>query len=290
MAFALSQTWNAAGLSSGGAETSAQQWRLFSGQERYFRRLGAIVFSILVHMLLLWLLLSRLAGGAVGVDGAAAHRGVLSFSLNGPASAASAPRSESREILPPQVQQGRVSEVDASMSASLPPQEWTVSRLPPAASPPSAAASGSALAGASAGPGNPGAGSGGGRKDVYDPYAGAAPLRREDPGSGTAGSLGTRVLGFFGFGERGETGLSLDRAALDAIRFNVERSLPGRKGTAEILVRVSPTGMVLEADARGGSAPPEVLLALRRALIGKRLFSGTAANAQTLTLPVLSLG
>jgi hypothetical protein len=55
------------------------------------------------------------------------------------------------------------------------------------------------------------------------------------------------------------------------------------------VVRVSPTGVVLETDARGGSAPAEARVALGRALIGKRLFQGSAVDAQLLTLPALSL-
>jgi len=45
-------------------------------------------------------------------------------------------------------------------------------------------------------------------------------------------------------------------------------SRDGRRGTVEIMVRVSPTGMVLETSIRGGSAPADAISALRRALIG----------------------
>ncbi len=292
MAFALAQTWNAAVPSPGGSGTFARADRAFGGQERYVRRAGAIIFSILVHILLLWALINKLSGGGAG-EGAGKGAGdsnLMSFALSDPASAESASDNEARQTPQPRVEQAPVSEVDATAPTDLPVPEWTVSRLPPTPSPHPAAASGSALAGASPGLGQPGAGPGRGGNSVYDPYAGAAPLRRDDPGASADSSLGARVLGFLGFGQADAAGLSLDEAALEAIRSNVERSLPGRRGTVEIMVRVSPTGMVLETSIRGGSAPADAISALRRALIGKRLFSGAAANVQSLPLPVLRLG
>lgn len=297
MAFALAQTWNVAAPSPGGAPTRGLLGLAPSAErERYFRRAVAISFSILVHLLLLWILINKLAGGAVGEgEGQGAGSGTtMSFALSDPASAAASARGEPEQVAKPRVEQAPVSDVDATAATDLPVPEWTVSRLPPAPSPKPAAASGSGVAGASTGAGASGAGAGRGGTENYDPYAGAAPLRRDPSGAGATStgdrSLGARVLGFFGLGQPATVGLTLDENALEAIRRNVERGLPGRSGTAEIVVRVSPTGMVLEASARGGSAPAEARGALGRALIGKRLFSGTAANAQTVTLPVLRLG
>jgi hypothetical protein len=98
------------------------------------------------------------------------------------------------------------------------------------------------------------------------------------------------MLGFFGFGPAEAGGLTLDEDALEAILRTASRSPRARAGTVELEVRVSPTGMVLAARVRGGSAPREAGEALRQALIGKRLFHGSASDAQILALPPLSLG
>jgi hypothetical protein len=295
MAFALAQTWNAAAPSPSGLAPLGLA--LSHRQETQLRRAGATAFSILVHILLIWVLLNKLSGGMAGEgEGAGAGNGALmSFALSDPASAA-ASASEPEQVPQPRVERAPVSDVDSTAPTDLPPPEWTVSRLPPAQSQRPAAASGSAFAGTSAGAGASGAGAGAGQggTQVYDPYAGAAPLRMNESGAGASStanmSLGARVLGFLGLDRPAAAGLTLDETALEAIRRAVERSLPGRRGTAEITVRVSPTGMVLEASARGGSAPAEARSALGRALIGKRLFSGAAVEAQTLTLPILRLG
>jgi hypothetical protein len=262
---------------------------LADGRDLYLRRSGATLFSILVHVLLLWLFISRLAGNAGDGDAIGAGNGRLnSFSLSDPASAAPSSSSEARQAPQPRPAAQTASDIDATAATELPP-EWTVSRLPAEARPRSQASSESAAADAPVGPGGAGAGAGQGGSDVYDPYAGAAPLRRERDAA-AAPSIGERVLGFFGFGPASAGGLTLDETALEAIRRAASRSLPAGGGTVELEVRVSPTGMVLMAQMRGGSAPREAGEALAKALIGKRLYRGSAADAQTLFLPPLSLG
>ncbi len=129
------------------------------------------------------------------------------------------------------------------------------------AAPSSAGAAGGASSGASGGGG-----------EAFDPYAGAAPVRRE-AGQASAGAL------------------ELDKAALEAIRKLVGRSLASGHGTAQAYVRVSPAGIVVDAAVTGGTASPQAKAALRRTLLGKRLFSagGSAADARMVSLPLLQL-
>lgn len=296
MSFVLHRTWDAIDPSragTGGASpVPALSGLLSDGRDRYAWKTGATMLSILVHILILWLFLTRLAGNPG--DGSGPGSAILhSFSLSDSSASAATPAREVLEVppLPPAAVQP--SEIDSSAETELEP-EWSVSRLPPRPAPPSTRSSpdpaaSASTAGSAPGTGTAGSGSGGG--EVYDPYAGAAPLRRERGGasSGTP-SLGDRMLSFFGFGSPSAGGLTLDEEALDAVRRSVAERLPGRRGTAELIVRVSPTGVVLEVSALSGTAPPEARDALGRALIGKRLFLGNAVDAQTLSLPTLRLG
>jgi hypothetical protein len=294
MAFVLHQTWDATSLYRGEPGTAPASPSMLAplladGRDRYAWKTGATLLSLLVHILILWLFLTRLAGNPGEGGGSGAGSSVLhSFSLSGTSASSSEAPAKAAQMAPPPPAPAQQSDVDTSAATEL-AVEWSVSRLPPRAAPPSepsssstASASAVSAAGASAGGGN-----GGG--EVYDPYAGAAPLRRE-AGQAGAPSLGERVLGFFGFGSQASGGLTLDEAALEGVRRAVANALPGRRGTAELTVRVSPTGVVLEVSAGRGSAPADARDALGRALIGKRLFLGSAVDAQTLTLPTLRLG
>jgi hypothetical protein len=116
------------------------------------------------------------------------------------------------------------------------------------------------------------------------------PARRRFDAQARGNWLGERVLGFFGFAPATAGGLVLDDKALEAVRLAVARSLPGRRGTAELVVRVSPTGVVLDVQSPGGSAPRDAREALGQALIGKRLFLGATTDAQSIALPTLRFG
>lgn len=232
----------------------------------------------MVHIFLVMFLFSRIV--APGLDSEATRRGEMSMTMldltepGSPAPARSSPQSQPATPSP-------TSPVDASVPDVPIPAEWSVSRLPPSAPAPAAPSS------APRSPGGVGAGAGQGGPAAYDPYAGAAPARLEPQPAAQSRSMAGQVMSFLGFGADGP---ALDQAALEEVRKAVARSLPGQTGTAEIVVRVSPAGMVLEADVRGGSAAPRLRDALARALRGKQLFRGTSESARIVTLPVLRFG
>jgi hypothetical protein len=272
VAFTLSRSWDAVAFAPGPARAPLLPARMAEGS----RRAGAILLSVLVHLVLIVFLLNRIAAPLeIDVRASPGEGAMTMLDLSDPGSPAPARN-------PPPVQPAAAAPASSAVDATAPemplPAEWTVSRLPPSALASAAPPAGGRASGMGQGAGQSGAG-------AYDPYAGASPLplNRESAVPSFAG----RVLGFLGFEQ---DSFALDEAALEAVRLAVARSLPGQAGTAEIVVRVSPTGMVLEADARGGSAAPRAREALARALRGKRLFRGTAATARVMTLPVLRLG
>jgi hypothetical protein len=293
MSFVLDQTWDeSARLQALAGSPSASVWLLAKGRDRHLRRASATSFSVIVHILLIWLFLNKLAGDpGPNEEAERGNGGLLLFALSDPGSVSAAASATEPLTAPPA--SAWASEADASVAAELPP-EWSVSRLPPAPDPlplrPPPAPAASTLSGSALGTGATGAGAGKGDVGEYDPYAGAAPRWREGAQGASNQSLGQRLLDFFGVRQAPAAGLTLDAAALESVRRAIAAALPGRQGTAELVVRVSPTGMVLEVKARGGSAPAEARDALGRALVGKRLYRGSAAEAQTLALPVLSLG
>ena len=128
---------------------------------------------------------------------------------------------------------------------------------------------------------------------AYDPYAGAAPLRRPEPAAGGVVAMAERLIAMAAAAPGGGSGLELDTGALETIRIAVARSLRSGHGSAELSVRVAPDGRVLEAIALGGTASPAAKVALQRALLGSRLYRSRAGGAgtapQIMRLPVLQL-
>lgn len=270
MAFILAETWREE--AGAGALSAPSLFPAFSanGRDHYWAKSGGVLLTAGVHAFLLWLVVTRLSGT---LDPAAPplQRPVpMTFALT-PGGAAAAQPLPTPVLPPPPAQQ---SELDASVPDALPPPEWTVARiaLPEAAEDRAAPPQRQQLSAGAGGSGLSGSGAGG--AGVYDPFAGAAPLRRE-AASGPQASGAT---------------LALNRPLLDSVRRALGRSHPGARGTVTLSVRVSPDGMVVEATPRGGTAPAEAKEALRRAVIGLRLFSGTAPAPQLLELPLLTLG
>jgi hypothetical protein len=235
--------------------------RLSKRQDRTLRYASAGLISACVHVLLLWVLATRLAPG-LGPE-AAAERAIRPVTLldlaEPPSPPAEASGTAEGAAAPAPQPEPRPAEVDRTVANEVPPPEWTLAALRGGASGPSAPA-----------PKASGAGAG---EAAFDPYAGAAPARRAEAGAGA--------------------GLELDAAALEKIRIAVARSLTGGHGSAELAVRVAQDGRVLEAIALGGTASAAAKAALRRALIGAQLYrprGGAAGSApHMLRLPMLQL-
>ena len=156
-------------------------------------------------------------------------------------------------------------DVDASTETELPPPEWAIVRLPAQA--PRRTVEGAPARSQDAG--SAGAG-------VYDPFAGAAPMRREDAEAAA---------------QRGSD-FTLDRQRLSELVRRATLMLRSAHGTIELLVAVSAAGIVVEARAVGGTASTEAKAALGRAMLGQPLFHPPQfqPRAQSLRLPPINLG
>jgi hypothetical protein len=274
MAFVLQQTWRSdpRGDAAGGPKDSPLLDPIFRALENrgIGKSLGSLC-SIGVQVLLLWLFITKL-GSAVPADAPRAEAmQLVSFDLSA-AAAAGAERAKPAAAAAAVPAPPQMNEVDLSAESDLPPVEWTVSRISlPAPEPDRPALADAAAGGEGAGDGGRGAGGTG----VYDPFAGAAPLRRPNEAAASSVAAGR--------------GLALDRALLERLREAVERELAAGGGTVELIVRVSPTGTVLAATVAGGSAPADVKEAFRAAVAGRPLFRGTAGGAQQWRLPAVTL-
>jgi hypothetical protein len=266
VAFVLQQSWHGVEEPPSGRplDESALVGALAGALRGDRVRQGAgTVLTVAVHIVLLWVLATRLVGEGEGKAPAPVR--VLQFDLAAAAGppVAAAPAAAAARAPEPALQDNAV---DTSARTDLPPPEWSVSRIamPPAAPSdrPTVEVGGSQ------------AGAGAGGRGAYDPYAGAAPLplnRATAPAPPAAGAL------------------ILDTHALAAVRQGVERRLAACRGTIVFSVRVSPTGVVLDAAARGGTAAPAAVSAVRGALLGKPLFRGRAAGAEERQLPEIML-
>jgi hypothetical protein len=261
---------------------------LTKSQDRTLRYGSAGLISACVHVLLLWVLATRLTGGLASE--AFAEKTSQPMTLLDLAAAPSPPADasepEKSTQAPSPQPEPRPVEVDRTIANEIPPPEWTIASLraiPSQPGPPAQAASGALGAGASTGTG----------EAAYDPYAGAAPLRRPEPSAGGVIAVAQRLVGMAAAGPLSSAGLELDTGVLEQIRIAVARSLKGGHGSAELSVRVAPDGRVLEAIALGGTASPAAKAALQRALLGSRLYrrraGGTGTESLMLRLPVLQL-
>lgn len=139
------------------------------------------------------------------------------------------------------------SPIETSTPTPVSPPEWRVSRVPrlgPArpGAVPSNGGNGSGVGGSTSGVGSGGVG-------AYDPYAGAAPRWRP--------SASIRPDG-------------IDEAQLQAAIAEVKRRYPNARGTVDMRVRLSPSGMVLDVEFVS-AITPLLATAVRRALVGKAI-------------------
>ncbi|HEY5722115.1 MAG TPA: hypothetical protein VIT45_07320 [Allosphingosinicella sp.] len=215
------------------------------------RRGAAIIFSILVHLGLLWMLLNHLAGAMPLREKEEALRvfNVLPPGIANEDSGAK-PRPELAALAAPSVP-----EVDLSTPADLPKPEWTMAKIRvPRAALASEAVSGESAQGDSSGRGSP-----------------------------------PRLNQFVGFGDGAGGELLLDKVMLESARLAAIRAFPESKGTALVFLRVSSSGKVMNAVIKGGSSA--VGSALRRELVGKQLFQvrSKIAESALVALPPVSL-
>ena len=200
------------------------------------RRAVSLLFSVIVHCCLIWFLVARLTDGT-GPDPRVKEDVLAVFNVAIPGETDSDPAARLQtETLAPVAASPSV--VDLTSPADLPAREWSMARMAvqrPLAAPSSASSSAGAASGEGAG-------------------------QKGDP----------RLSQFVGFGDGIGGEMLLDKEMLEVIRLAAMRAFPDARGTALIFLRVSPTGTVTGAVVKGGSR--DIGLALRRGLVGKRLF------------------
>lgn len=219
------------------------------------RRALSLLFSIIVHCCLIWFLAARLADGT-GPDRRVKEDVLAVFNVAVTGETARDPAARLRtETLAPVAASPAI--VDLSTPADLPAPEWSMARMA-VQRPMAAPRSDSASAGAAAG-----------------------------EGGGQAGQ--SRLSRFVGFGDGIGGEMLLDKDMLEVVRLAATRAFPDAQGTALIFLRVAPSGTVTGAVVKGGSR--DIGLALRRGLIGKKLFQVRSAFSEPalVALPPVSL-
>jgi|GEM_PF-5644429 len=251
MAFVQLDSWSAAADGRG----YAPGWLPIGASSMPSRRAAALLFSFLVHCCLIWFLAARLADGA-GTDPRVKEDVLAVFNVATPGETDSDPAARLRAATLAQVATSPAI-VDLTSPSDLPAPEWSMSRVAvqrPLAAPRSDSAS-----------------------------AGAA------SGEGGGGTVGPRLSQFVGFGDGIGGEMLLDEDMLEVVRLAAIRAFPEARGTALIFLRVSPSGTVTGAVVKGASR--DIGLALRRELIGKRLFRvrTTISESALVALPPINL-
>jgi hypothetical protein len=253
-----------------------------SGWDKKLRRGLAATVVLLLHLVLLWLIIDRFAGGTLPEKMKTRGETTLVLELSGEQAldrqaAARLASLTDQAPVPPNLLSPDTP-LDLSTASTFRP-EWSVARIsaaavPTEALPPAPAPSltaGSSLTGSGVGLGAGGAGEG------YDPYAGAAPMRRDErTGAGNATAptpgYGARLLSALGMGASPSAEFMLDQREFNAVVAALHSSLPGVHGSVDIEAKVSVTGQILEARIVRQSGDSLLANAARAALLGRRLF------------------
>jgi hypothetical protein len=146
------------------------------------RKGSATLLSVSVHLLLIWLFINKLTTEILPSDAAGGSgSGLTVIDLSGAPAESAAALADTQPTLPAMQ---RDPLVDTTIASELPPPEWSVVRIIAPQQPQPmriAAAPAQSGVGAAAGnrSGNGGAGAAGSGDAPYDPFAGAAPLRRD---------------------------------------------------------------------------------------------------------------
>jgi hypothetical protein len=260
LAFILQQSWQDDGCGGRPARSVppplGAAW--FGGRGLPLGKWAGTVLTVAVHLLLLWVFATRLAGSHTGAEASPPPPNMVNLTL-----ASSAPvEAEAAPPRAPPKTSPAASPVDASAKTELPPPEWTVAAVAVSLRPEMGATTASADGQGTSG--------GGG---VYDPFAGAAPLVRDAALNGMV--------------PRGsESSLRLDDAMLALVRAAVSGANPDARGTVELALSVSADGVVLTAKRVSGSAAPVVGQDVARRLVGARLYTGVATTTVELRLTV----
>lgn len=246
------------------------------------RQLTGTLASVAVHSLLLWALLVRF--NVIGPNSQADHYGAMQLmqlqtgdadpGADTGSTAAPAPASElSDETSAQETALDTVIDTSATPIWAVP----TAAPTEPVAAP---------------------AQRGGIGSSSYDPYAGAALVRRveSDPsamlsGPVTATAADTAPSLTLPPPDRRSRLFELDKRAFELFRSDVMRLLAGVSGTVGLRVRVGPDGSVVEAQPRKGSLTPEQQASVARLIIGRALFylSQPTADSAVIDLPKLDL-
>lgn len=210
MAFVILDSWSA---EAGPRLQAGPVSGALGGLSPSMRRIASGLFTAIVHFLLLYLLIARLAGEPAA-DPAAPQSTLSLYDLSDPGSLSSASKPAPVPAAPP----SPPTVLELSAPADLPPLEWSVSSMRVA------------------------------RADsAQAPAAGAGAAS-----SGTGRSGGPRLSEFVGFGDGIGGELLLNEPMLEAARLAAVGAVPGSRGTALVFLRVAPSGIVTEAVIRGG--------------------------------------
>jgi len=282
MAFVQVDRWDIAPASAGAAyPSSSQGWLAIPGLtgaiERAGRRALAVAASLLVHVLLLYLLISYVFGVESQPVSRTNGKAMIIVELSGPNpdERREDPNGDAQTPTPP------ASKAEATQTP-IPPYavEWALMRLPE--NPQTKSETIRPLT-ENASPAS-GGGDGG-----YDPFAGAAPTwptEANPRGSGFAHGIMADPLAV---PARANTQL-LDASAFDALKRAVLAAEPTTRGTIEVEVKVAPNGTILEARIITSTISERPALFLKRYVIGRRLYQiwGTASQIESRRLPALT--
>jgi hypothetical protein len=269
LAFVLQQSWR---------EDDRAQRRnaapmlesLLAGRDLRLGKSAGTVLTVLIHIVLLWVFATRLGEAPGLVEPQPKPTEVVNLTmLTAPEPAPEPPAAAAAKAAPAQIPPAVPVTVNVSAASQLPPPEWTVSRIAsalPAQNGPLSAAPG----------GGSGAVAGGG---VYDPFAGAAPLRK--PGSLVRDAS---INGMVPVGT--ESSFRLDDAMFAQLRAALAKAHPQVRGTVELNLSVSADGTVLAARPQGGSIAAAIGKDVAGRIVGKRLFLGLTSAIEGLQLVV----
>lgn len=252
-----------------------------------WRRSSSFLFTVLLHVLLLYFLINRVFGsGGLALSSGTGGESLVLMSLPGISDGEDQQDAVEEEEAAerPQEEPAPGPPVEAAAATSPDSKDMAVAEeveIGGANGLSDAEASGAAT-GASGG----GAQAGGG----YDPLAGAAPIQ---PGAALAGAAVSTITGVVALLMPSEPPdpFVLDESVLESVRSQMIARYPSITGTLELMVRILPDGTVAQVQTIGGNAPPQLMLAFSRLLIGKPLFrpSGPMAEAQWRALPLIQL-